>query len=198
MTEWWSYRLPDFLMFSPQVYWRLIERYNEAWWPGQLLAWAAFAALAWLLRAPGQAARSAVLLLLALAWAWVGWAFAWQRYAEIFLGAPWVAGAFALEAVLLAAAAASPMRVPADARKPAPIARGLLMIALLYPLLAPLTGHAWREAEVPGFLPDPTALATLAALLALSTVARWLRGVLAVVPVAALLLGAATRWLIAQ
>jgi hypothetical protein len=197
MTEWWTYRLSSFLMFSPEVYWRLVERYNAAWWPAQWLAVAGGLAVAALLR-PGGAARSrAALLLLALAWAWVGWAFAWQRYAEIFLGAPWMAGAYAVEAVLLASAAGWPARSPVG-RAPGAIAWTLLGLALLYPLLAPLTRHPWRQAELAGFMPDPTALATLAALGALTTWPLRVRIALAAIPLLSLLLGAATRWLLAQ
>ena len=38
MTEWWTYRPSDFLMFAPETYWRLVERYNLDVWPLQLLA----------------------------------------------------------------------------------------------------------------------------------------------------------------
>ena len=38
MTEWESYRLSDFLLFSPRTYWRLFELHNEALWPLPLLA----------------------------------------------------------------------------------------------------------------------------------------------------------------
>lgn len=38
---------------------------------------------------------------------------------------------------------------------------------LLHPLLAPLSGHGWRQAEVMALAPDPTAIATLAWLLLL-------------------------------
>ena len=56
-------------------------------------------------------------------------------------------------------------------RKPAPRAGGgaalaLVLIALvLYPLLAPLDGRSWWQAEVFGLAPDPTVAATLGALL---------------------------------
>ena len=33
MSEWWSYSLSDFLMFSPRTYYRLFELYNLALWP---------------------------------------------------------------------------------------------------------------------------------------------------------------------
>ena len=29
MSEWWTYRLSDFLMFSPAVYARMVERYHR-------------------------------------------------------------------------------------------------------------------------------------------------------------------------
>ena len=34
MSEWWTYRLSDFLMFSPRTYYRLFELYNAEVWPG--------------------------------------------------------------------------------------------------------------------------------------------------------------------
>ena len=48
MSEWWTYRLSDFLMFSPRTYWRLIENYNQAIWPAQVVALAAGLVLLWL------------------------------------------------------------------------------------------------------------------------------------------------------
>jgi len=191
MTQWWSYGLSDFLMFSPQAYWRLLERTNAAWWPAQWLGLAAVLALPVLLRC---GAPRAALLLLAAAWAWVGWGFYWRHYAEIFLAAPWLARAAALQAVLLAAALLVPLSSPRSGGRLGPL---LLLLAAAYPLLAPLTGHSWARAEVFGILPDPTALATLGALLALRGLAAWLRALLAVLPLVVLLLGAATRWLLA-
>lgn len=195
MTEWWTYGLSDFLMFSPQTYWRLVARANADWWPAQLLGVAASLALPWFVQR--NAPRTA-LLVLALAWANVGWSFQWQRYAEIFLAAPWLAAACGAQAVLLLVAALWP-----HARDAAPRGRAarmgwvLLALALLYPLGAPLTRQPLAHAEVFGFLPDPTALATLGLLLALPRLRLAMRAVLAVVPVLSLLLGAATRWLLA-
>lgn len=197
MTEWWSYGLSDFLMFSPQAYWRLVARYNGAWWPGQLLALAAAAALPLLLRAATVARLRIALVLLAAAWAWVGVAFYWHRYAEIFLAAPWLAAAAGVQALLLLAAACLPTSARGAA---APGALALLLLApgLLYPLLAPVTGHPWAEAEVFGFMPVPTALATVGTLAALRPWPAWARCALVPIPLLVLLLGAATRWLIAQ
>ena len=37
MTEWWTYRLSDFALFSPRVYYRLFELHNQALWPLQIV-----------------------------------------------------------------------------------------------------------------------------------------------------------------
>lgn len=37
MSDWATYTLADFLMFSPRVYFRLVERYNQGLWPLQLI-----------------------------------------------------------------------------------------------------------------------------------------------------------------
>lgn len=194
MSEWWSYGLSDFLMFSPEPYWRLVARANAAWWPGQLLGVVAALALPVLVR---RDAVRAALLVLTLAWAWMGWGFHWRHYGEIFLAAPWLAAACGLQSLLLAAAAGWS---GAAAGQPPPAARAsgmaLMLLALLYPALAPLTGHPFAEAEVFGFMPDPTALATLGALLALPAHGA-VRIALALLPTASLLLGVATRWLLA-
>jgi hypothetical protein len=193
VSEWSTYGLSDFLMFSPEAYWRLVERHNAAWWPAQLGALVVGLALLAALRI---GAHRPALVVLAAAWAWVGWSFHWQRYAEIFLAAPWLAGACWLQALLLLLAVAWPVRAARPAR-PRHLGLALVVVALAYPLLAPLEGHPWRQAEVFGFMPDPTALGTLGALLAVSGLPAWSRAVLAILPAASLLLGAITRWLIA-
>jgi hypothetical protein len=128
LTEWWTYRPHDFLMFSPRIYWRLFASINEAGWPlGLLLAGAAalwVALLAWiwsgkhpsgagatLTRPPFARAQQVsrpmaplalVLLpltLLATSWAFVALAFLWQRYTPIFWAVESAAWAFALQAL---------------------------------------------------------------------------------------------------
>jgi hypothetical protein len=195
MTEWWTYGLSDFLMFSPQAYWRLVGRYNAAWWPAQVLAAVAPLALLSAMRSRHAWAVRIGLVLLAIGWGWLGWAFHWQRYAEIFLAAPWTAAACALQSLLLVMAAALPLR--GVNRPPAAAAWLLAALALLYPLLAPLTGHPWAQAEVFGFMPEPTAFATLGAVLGFTRIVGPARAVLAILPVLSLALGAATRVLVA-
>lgn len=195
MSEWWTYGLSDFLMFSPQAYWRLVARHNAAGWPVQVFAGMAALALPLLLSRAAAWPRRASLLVLALAWTGVGWFFHARSYAEIFLAASWVAAACAAQSLLLLLAA---LRAPRGEARSASRGGGiaLLTAAALYPLLAPLTGHAWTEAEVFGWMPDPTALATLGAICMLP-LRPGVRVLLGTLPALSLALGLATRWLLA-
>lgn len=165
MSEWWTYSLTDFLLFSPATYARLFALYNHAVWPAQLVALAAGAFLLAMGWRRHPALPRAALAALALGWAWTGWAFHLQRYATINWAAVWFAAGFLVQAALLGVAAvkfgdAAPTT---GARFTAGVA--MWALALLYPLLAPMTGRPFDQAEVIGFAPDPTALATLGLLL---------------------------------
>lgn len=195
MSEWWTYRLVNFLMFSPRTYWRLVATYNRELWPLQVVGLALGLALLWLAARRPRAAARIVLLGLALAWVWVGWAFHWQRYATINWGARYVAVAFAVEATLLLAVAlarTSPPRPARDRVRGAGLALALAGL-LLYPMLSRGMGRPWLQAEVFALMPEPTALVTLGLLLAVQP--RFWPG-LAVLPASSLALGAATLWLI--
>ncbi|QJW84742.1 hypothetical protein HK414_16935 [Ramlibacter terrae] len=190
--EWWTYSLSDFLMFSPRVYARLVAGYNEAAWPAQVPALLAGLALLSRIAKPRPA-----LLLLAAARAVAGWAFHWTRYAEIFLGAPWLAGACGVQALGCAGAAWLPVREPSAAFRRSGVA---LMIAglVLLPLATAWGAQDWRRAEVFGLMPDPTALVTLGWLLSTTALPTWTRLTLAVLPALSLLVGIAHRVALAQ
>ncbi|WP_427912741.1 DUF6064 family protein [Ramlibacter sp. MMS24-I3-19] len=194
MSEWWTYRPASFLMFSARTWGRLLEDWNRELWPLQpafVLAGAALVVMA--ARPPVQSAPW-ITGTLALAWAWVGWAFHWQRFADINTGAPWFAVAFALQAVLLLA-----LGTGRSASPPSPRMRiaglGLAALAVLaYPLAAPLAGRDWAQAEVAGAMPTPTALLTVGLVLA-SALRR--RAWLLAIPVLALVVGWGTDLLLA-
>ncbi|MBB6308017.1 DUF6064 family protein [Xanthobacter tagetidis] len=163
MGEWWTYSPEDFLMFSPRVYWRMFALTNGALWPLPLVG-PALALAAGLLCLRARGARVALAMLAAL-WAFVGWAFLWNLYGVVNWAVFYAAPLFALQAVLLALAAA---RGPAQQRPPVPRqAAGAVLVALAaaYPLLAPLAGRPLSEAEVFALAPDPTAIGTLGILL---------------------------------
>ena len=58
MSEWWTYRLTSFLLFSPRTYYRLFELYNLAIWPAQLAGVAIGLAIVALLVRKRGASRS--------------------------------------------------------------------------------------------------------------------------------------------
>jgi hypothetical protein len=196
MSEWWTYRLADMLMFSPRTYWRLVELYNRELWPAHAVALAAGAFMLWRTAHPGPQGHRWCGLLLAAAWFWVAWGFHWQRYASIHLAASWFAAAFALQGVLLLAWAVLPER-PSTDRAPVVRIAGLLPAAtavLAYPLAGLLFGRPLAQAEVAGLMPEPTALATAGLLLGWRPRAP---GVLFAIPLAWLLVAAAMLWTMA-
>jgi len=176
MTEWWTYRLQDFLMFAPRTYYRLFELANSELWPAHLPTFGIGVAVLVLSLAAARQPRCAppACVLLALLWGWVAWAFLWQRYASINWAARGFAVGFALEGVLLLVYAATGVTHraagPAGVRR---VALGLWLLALvLHPAVAPLLGRPWLQAEWFGIAPDPTALATLGWLLQVSPAVR--------------------------
>ncbi len=184
MSEWWTYRLSDFLMFSPAVYARMVERYHRELAP---LPWVLLAVglvlIAWAAtRKPW--ARGVVLITLAMLWAWVGWAFHWQRHAQINWAAQYLAWAWWLQAALLVVWAI----VPRSANRTWPGAcHAGIAIAALSVLLYPVHGHAF------GLMPAPTALATWG-LMAMQCQRRdkWLM----VIPALMVMVEALTLWAI--
>ncbi|RJT41356.1 hypothetical protein D3227_06060 [Mesorhizobium waimense] len=168
MSEWWTYRPEDFLLFSPRVYWRMFELQNEALWSLHLVTVAAgLAIFMFLLRRPNRDSGWIGLLLAAL-WVFVGWTFLWNRYVAINWAIFYVAPLFAFQAVVLLIAAIMPGGLRLDRRDVAGWT-GLLFAAaglVLYPLFPPLVGRPWTSAEVFGIAPDPTVIVTLGLLLA--------------------------------
>jgi hypothetical protein len=193
MSEWWTYTLSDLLMFSARTYYRLFELYNLAIWPGQLLAAAAAVAIIACAARAGAGAGRVAAGLLAACWLWVAWAFHAERYATISTAGKWFAAGFAIEGLLLlwigtvrGGIELAPVR--GGVRR---AAAGLLLFALLgYPLLGMASGRPWRQMELFGVAPDPTAVATLA-LLALPARLPWL---LVPVPLLWCAISGATLW----
>jgi hypothetical protein len=192
--DWWSYTLADFLLFSPRTYYRMLERYNAAVWPAQVLTSALGLGILILLRRPSARHGRIIAGILALLWVWVAWAFLLSRYADINWAMTYVAPLFVLEALLLVwwgvIGGKLSFAVEPQARSRAGAA--LFMFALLlYPGLATISGRPWRQAEVFGIAPDPTAFATVGLLLLASSRVRW---ALLPVPLIWCAITAATLW----
>jgi hypothetical protein len=168
MSEWWTYRAEDFLLFSPRVYWRMFELHNAALWPLHVLTLAAGVIIILLIaRRPTTWARARwIAFILAILWIFVGWSFLWNRYATINWAAAYLAPAFVVEGILLLILSIRD-GFAFDRRGPAGWTGYLILAFALagQPLLAPLQGRGWASSEVFGVAPDPTAMATLGVLL---------------------------------
>lgn len=195
MSEWWTYRLSDFLLYAPRTYFRLFELYNQSLWPAQplvTLLWLALLAALW--RGAPWAPR-VMLGVMALAWAWVAWAFHLQRHAAINWAATWFAAAFALQALGLGAAALRVRR----AERLSPAALGVAAaVPLLMPLLPLAFGRSWSETESFGLTPDATALGTLAVLPMFVPAYRILCRTWQWIPLSWMLVSSLTLWALGQ
>lgn len=194
MSEWWTYRLTSFLLFSPRTYYRLLELYNLAIWPVQIAGMAIGLAIVALLIAKRGHRERVIAGLLAACWLWIAVEFHYQRYGQINWAATWFAVAFACEALLLAVVGILPGRFVLQRARGGTlwIATSMVAISVLaYPMLAPLTGRSWTTAEIFGVAADPTAIATVAVLALVRGRVRWL---LLVVPVLWCAVAATTLW----
>jgi Family of unknown function (DUF6064) len=174
MPEWWSYTLSDFLLFSPRTYYRMLERYNEAVWPGHGLALAIGGFILVLLRNPSPRLGGFVAAMLGLLWAWIAAAFLWKRYSTINWAATYLAPLFLLQSLLLLRRGLPRYRWSFRFAKGLPAAGVALFVLslVIYPALGPVLGRSWQQSEVFGVAPDPTAIGTIGLALASEGV-RW-------------------------
>jgi hypothetical protein len=201
MAEWASYGVSDFLMYSPRVWWRLVERYNQAAWPWHLVGTAAALALLACGLRGGRTAERTGFGLLALAWATVAGVFHWRWHSEISIAAGVFATGAGITACSLAACAGllpSATNRGHVAHRRVGLGLALVFAACAYPLTA-LAGSARTvtHAEVFGLMPDPTALATVGFVLASRSLRAWWRALLCALPLLALAWSAAMRWAMA-
>lgn len=177
MAEWQTYELADFLMFSPETYYRLIELYNIAVWPWHLATAISFTAVVvMLLRGMTRPA----FLLLALFWAVVAWAFFYGRFATILWAAPHFAAAFIMQALLLLIAISRPGWITFEGAGRMQLYPGISMIGFAlvgHPLISHLSGRGWSGVEGIGLMPDPTVTATFGLLLLAVRSPWWLYAV---------------------
>ena len=163
--------LEDLLLFEPRVYWRLFALENEALWPAQPVLLAAGGLLVLGLLAGRRPSGRWLGPALGAAWVWAGWQFVALRYGAVNWAAPALAWGFYAEAALLAALGLSG-RLALTQRGRWSGAALLAAALFAWPLLAPLDGRPWGQAEVIAIAPDPTAIATLG-LLASAARGRW-------------------------
>jgi len=168
MSEWWTYRLSSFVLFSPRTYLRLIERYNDDVWPMQIVAMAVAIAVVVVARSQRSWPSRTIPLVLASIWLFVAWAFHVRRYATINWAAQYFAIAFVAESLLLAWTGTARGRLRFGAGAPLQQRAGYVVIGAALagvPLAEWLAGRDWRQLEWFGIAPDPTVVGTLGILL---------------------------------
>ena len=194
MPDWWTYRLSDFLLFSPRTYYRMIERYNEELWPAHLLTLALGCVILVMLLRPKPGQQRIIWSMLGVLWIWIGWTFLWRRYATINWAVVYLLPLLGLQALLLLRAAWLGKSARFESTAGTSRRIGLALFAgslVLYPAVAPLVGRSWRQAEVFGMAPDPTAIATLGIVLQASNRTPWW---LTIVPVVWCFVSGVTLW----
>lgn len=167
------------LPYDAEILFAFHAQLNRALWPLPLVA-PLLAALALLLAlrprllpGAGAAGGRIVAALLALGWAWVGWAYFLEGFALYNFAAPAYGALFLLQAALLlwsGTLRGSPGlgfagdRSARDAFHWAGLLLALLAL-LACPLAGPLAGGGWAAAPLVGLMPGPTVLFTLGLLL---------------------------------
>lgn len=193
MSEWWTYRLSDFLMYTPRSFERLLEAYNIWLFPAQAVALAAAAGLVWVAWRGHEREWQAALMLLGLTWFWIAWAFFHARLATIDIAAPYYAYGFALQGVLLLWTGwkfrQGRYLIASRSRRFNTIV--ILVAVFGLPLVAPFLGGSWKAIALFGLTPDATALATLSIVSVLPGARRWF---VAIVPLLWCVISGALLW----
>lgn len=193
MADWLSYTPSDFLLFSARTYYRLFELYNRAIWPAQILALLLGLVILWWLHR-GSPGPGVVTGILAAGWLWTAWAYLLEHYATINWAARYFAIGFVIEALLLIWTGIVRSRLSFRPYRDwtSRTGMGLVGFALaVQPLIGPLVGRDWTQAEIFGVTPDPIVLATLGILLTVDKRPPW---GLMIIPLIWCALSGATLW----
>ena len=182
MLEWLTYSISDFVLFSPEVYWRLVSRYltELSYFPSVIAV--SYLALFYCLAK--QTRLKWVCLYFALMWAWLGWQFYLEHYLSINWFAKHLGYACLLQALLMMIASwrienHKHNQIRNHNHKPrshyhlaymATIAATLVLI----PILASTVSLPWSLGLI-GLMPIPTALITLMLLIqaCISSKRKW-------------------------
>ena len=167
MSEWSTYSLSSFLLFSARTYYRLFELYNADVWPLQIVTLAIGLGILFLIVRGTASSGRVVAAMLAALWLFVAWAYLLERYDPINFAARYFAIGFAAQAMLLVWTGVIRDRLRFDSAGWIGIAMIAYALAI-HPLIAPLSGRPWTQAEIFGLAPDPTVIATLGVIVAAS------------------------------
>lgn len=194
MNGWSSYALQDFIPFTADIYFRLLERMSENFWPLHLLTLALGLAAVWLALKPHSRLTC---LVITPVWAFVGLAFFIQRYAELNWAGGYIGYFFLAQAILLLLISMAGVGLDNVIHKRPSVVIGIViaLVGLIgLPFIAPLTGGSWHQSEVFGIHADPTAMTTLG--LSLIMFRGWGLWLMAIIPALWLLISGLTLWVL--
>lgn len=187
-----SYSLQDFIPFTAEIYFRLLERMNEAFWPLHLVTLVLGLVTVWL--ALKYRTRLTCLLIVPV-WAFIAVAFFSRLYAELSWVGGYIAFSFLAQAMLLLLITLTGIGLDSKPRSSLSAAIGIL-IALTgligLPITGFLTGGSWAQVEVFGIHPDPTAMTTLG--LVVIMLRGWGMWLTSLIPTVWLLFSGLTLW----
>jgi hypothetical protein len=193
MSEWWTYRVSDFILFSPDTYYRLFALYHHRTWPVQIVLLGLGAMALFVVTRPARSPSSRgriVCIALAACWLWTGVMFHLVSYATINWAARYFGAAFVIQAGLLLWCGARG-RFALERSHATVALMALVAVGIAAPTIGLLSGREWDQVELLGLTPDPTAVATII-LLCLS--ARRLPTLVLVIPLAWCLVGGLTLY----
>jgi len=164
------------LAYGIEVYRALMEQYNVAIWPVQLVAWLTGALALALLARPSRRASMIIGMVLAAFWTWTGIAFYWITLTPLYFAAPVIAGLFVLQGLLC---------IFVVTRRHDLVFRfgngvagwvGTVLLAFaiaFYPMLCVMAGLDWVQTPMFGVTAPSTALFCLGMLLLARPRAPW-------------------------
>lgn len=173
MELWLSYSLRDFLIFSPDAYFRLYELTNLALWPFHIPLILLSLVVLYMIRLRHVLVQKALLVWLAIIWLFVGFWFLRTFYSQINTLAYPLSYLFFCEAALLVLSGFITSRtVDQESHVTVRTIGGWVLILYAY-FIHPVTAIHWERSfagiEVFAVAPDPTAIGTLGFLMLLRT-----------------------------
>ena len=160
-----SYRLEDFLLFSPDVYFQSIAYYNQSIWPVPLIWFLLGLAFLWSLITIDEKKSKVAGSILALGWLWCGGVYHLQFYQQINWMAFYYGWGFITQSILIFIWLAKNLRQtnapdlnPIWQQRVGQILTGISIFIL--PLIGLIDGPNIKAGLLFGLSPAPTILAT--------------------------------------
>ena len=163
--------------FTVEQFLGVFERYNEALWPTQIVAYAVGVAFVVLALTKWKRASAVIFGALAVMWAGMAVGYMWTFFADINPAAKLFGAIFLAQAVLLAVMAVRERNVAYGRERDARMWVGLALIVyamVAYPLLGMAFGHSYPRAPMFGLVPCPTTIFTFGMLLLAARPKRFL------------------------